>query len=243
MISKNASNINKLCLCISLNKYGYIPIKSRETKGQRVQVSDSALEQRWNRGGSRSTLSWYITVSFKHWFSVSTLPPLVTPCFFSTATGHTWVGEGKNYLQCLVSNNQEALFCCLYPTSKWKGFQSLIQSLRGIAVYVCCNIQQVKIIIWEKFEWASPFFFFFFYFYISNHTKSLHMMKWAFADRNWAARRAVTQITNKNARGCMKTKRIRNSNLSQVSVFSLFDWHYFYYQRWGAYCTLHCIIK
>lgn len=48
-IWKNAENINKLCLSISLNKYCYAPINSRETKGQRGQVTDSALEQRWEQ--------------------------------------------------------------------------------------------------------------------------------------------------------------------------------------------------
>lgn len=48
-IWKNAANINKLCLSVSLNKYFYAAIRNRETKGQRGQVTDSALEQRWEQ--------------------------------------------------------------------------------------------------------------------------------------------------------------------------------------------------
>lgn len=60
-------------------------------------------------------------MSFKHWLSVRTLPPLVTPFLFSTAMVQTWVGEESFYLQCLASSKAGAPFSSLYQAPE-KGF-------------------------------------------------------------------------------------------------------------------------
>lgn len=85
-------------------------------------------------------------MSFKHRVSISTLPPLVTPCFFSVTMGQTQVEEKKFYLPCLVSNNEEVPFVLFILPAKEK-VSSLSVGPHGIAIYVCCNSQKVTVTI------------------------------------------------------------------------------------------------
>lgn len=176
-------------------------------------------------------------MSFKHWISISTLTPSVTPCFSSTARRHECIGEEKFYLQCLVSNIHEAPFCSLYTTPKIKGIQSLTWAPWHYNIYFNTNYnihcQQVSIILWKKSGWSSLKF-------TSTSVITPNFRKIpAFADRNWRVRSAVTQSL-KNKKEWWTTLNTLEIAIWLKCLFSLFNCHYLYYHGWGAYWTLHC---